>query len=50
MREDLAANYNGLLEKASREYLDHMLVGLENWVKAADAGYLAWGIQRFRKP
>ena len=50
VREDLAANYNGLLEKASREYLDHMLVGLENWVKAADAGYLAWGIQRFRKP
>ena len=32
------------------EYLDKMAVGLENWVKAADAGHLAWGIQTFRKP
>jgi glycine/sarcosine/dimethylglycine N-methyltransferase len=41
----------GLLEQhASSEYLDNMLVGLNNWVEAADNGYLAWGIQRFRKP
>ncbi|MGF1620121.1 MAG: methyltransferase domain-containing protein [Rhodomicrobiaceae bacterium] len=50
VREDLEANYDGLLENASKAYLDKMLVGLENWVKAADNGYLAWGIQRFRKP
>jgi len=27
-----------------------MAIGLENWVKAADNGHLAWGIQLFRKP
>jgi sarcosine/dimethylglycine N-methyltransferase len=50
VREELQANYDALLENASKAYLDKMLVGLENWVKAADNGYLAWGIQRFRKP
>ncbi|MEQ8587885.1 MAG: methyltransferase domain-containing protein [Thalassobaculaceae bacterium] len=51
VREDLVANYDKLRESgASVEYLDRMIVGLENWVKAADAGYLAWGIQIFRKP
>jgi len=50
VREDLQANYDALLENASKAYLDKMLVGLENWVKAADNGHLAWGIQRFRKP
>jgi len=34
----------------STEYIEHMLTGLANWVKAADSGYLAWGILHFRKP
>ncbi|WP_028795807.1 methyltransferase domain-containing protein [Thalassobaculum salexigens] len=51
VREDLVANYDKLRDSgASVDYLDKMIVGLENWVKAADAGYLAWGIQIFRKP
>ena len=51
VREDLVTNYDKLRDSgASAEYLDKMIVGLENWVKAADAGYLAWGIQIFRKP
>lgn len=51
VREDLVANYDKLRDSgASVEYLDKMIVGLEHWVKAADAGYLAWGIQIFRKP
>jgi sarcosine/dimethylglycine N-methyltransferase len=51
VREELLANYDTLREGgASAEYLDKMAVGLENWVKAADAGHLAWGIQLFRKP
>jgi sarcosine/dimethylglycine N-methyltransferase len=50
VREELEANYDALLENASKAYLDKMLVGLESWVKAADNGHLAWGIQRFRKP
>jgi cysteine sulfinate desulfinase/cysteine desulfurase-like protein len=28
---------------------DRMLAGLDHWVKAADAGHLAWGILHFRK-
>ncbi|WP_101067284.1 glycine/sarcosine N-methyltransferase [Roseovarius salinarum] len=51
VREELLANYNKLREAgASAAYLDKMAVGLENWVKAADAGHLAWGVQHFRKP
>ncbi len=51
VREDMLANYDKLRESgASAEYLDKMAVGLENWVKAADQGNLAWGIQVFRKP
>lgn len=51
VREDLIANYDKLIENgASNAYLDKMIVGLENWVKAADAGHLAWGIQLMRKP
>ncbi|NMG37693.1 methyltransferase domain-containing protein [Chelativorans sp. ZYF759] len=50
VREDLIANYDKLTGSASKDYLDKMIQGLENWVKAADAGHLAWGIQRFRKP
>ncbi len=51
VREDLVENYDKLRENgASAEYLDKMIVGLENWVKAADAGHLAWGIQLMRKP
>lgn len=51
VREKLLKHYEELVEKgASRDYLDRMAVGLENWVKAADAGWLAFGIQHFRKP
>jgi len=50
VREELEANYDRVHETSSKEYLDKMLVGLANWVKAADAGHLAWGIQHFRKP
>jgi sarcosine/dimethylglycine N-methyltransferase len=48
--EELRSRYDTLSENVSRDYMDRMLVGLDNWVKAADAGYLAWGIQLFRKP
>ncbi|MEE4118182.1 MAG: methyltransferase domain-containing protein [Paracoccaceae bacterium] len=51
VREDMLANYDKLRDSgASAAYLDKMAVGLENWVKAADQGNLAWGIQVFRKP
>lgn len=51
VREELVANYDRLKAAgASVDYLDRMIVGLENWVAAADAGKMAWGIQLFRKP
>lgn len=50
VREELVTNYDKLAASASKEYLDKMIKGLESWVKAADAGHLAWGVQRFRKP
>jgi sarcosine/dimethylglycine N-methyltransferase len=51
IRQELEANYDKLREAgASAEYLDNMKIGLENWVKAADSGHLAWGIQIFKKP
>ena len=52
VREELLANRERLIRQngVSKSYIERMLVGLENWVKAADAGHLAWGIQRFRKP
>lgn len=50
VREELESRRPELEQKSSPEYLDKMVVGLRNWVQAADNGYLAWGIQRFRKP
>ena len=48
--EELKANYDELAGISSKQYLDRMIVGLDNWVKAADNGWLAWGILHFRKP
>ena len=51
VREDMLSNHDALRAGgATTAYLDAMALGLENWVKAADAGHLAWGIQLFRKP
>lgn len=50
VREELAARYTSLTGRIGADYLDRMLVGLDNWVAAADKGYLAWGILHFRKP
>jgi len=47
--EDLRANYNHVAAVSSKAFLDRMLQGLDNWVKAADSGYMAWGILHFRK-
>ncbi len=50
VREELESRRPELEQKSSAQYLDKMVVGLRNWVNAADNGHLAWGIQRFRKP
>lgn len=46
----LASRQNEFAGHISPDYLSRMLVGLKNWVDAADNGYLAWGILYFRKP
>ncbi|WGF87078.1 glycine/sarcosine N-methyltransferase [Marinivivus vitaminiproducens] len=48
--EDLRSQYDAVAKRSSKSYLDRMLVGLDNWVKAADSGHMAWGILRLRKP
>ncbi|MBB4286954.1 methyltransferase domain-containing protein [Roseospira goensis] len=48
--EVLREQYNEVARLSSRGYLDRMLVGLDNWVKAGTAGHLVWGILHFRKP
>jgi sarcosine/dimethylglycine N-methyltransferase len=49
VRRELEARYDEMTAKASQDYVDRMLTGLQNWVEAADKGYLAWGILHFRK-
>jgi len=46
---ELEGRYHKLTEEISAEYMGTMLVGLQNWVNAADSGYLAWGILHFQK-
>ncbi|GAB5376007.1 MAG: hypothetical protein AcusKO_24690 [Acuticoccus sp.] len=38
------ADFDNLATLSSKAYLERMLTGLDNWVTAADAGNLAWGI------
>ena len=48
--EELSAQRGRLAGKVSEAYIDRMLVGLSNWVKAGQAGCLAWGFLHFKKP
>jgi len=50
VRAELLSRYDEMCEVSSRDYCDRMLTGLQNWVAAADNGYLAWGILLFEKP
>lgn len=49
VKQQLRDNYRRLADEISIAYMDRMLAGLDHWVKAADAGHLAWGILHFRK-
>ena len=46
--QELAIRRDDLDGQISTDYIDRMLVGLKNWVKGADSGYLAWGIMHFK--
>ena len=49
VRQELQSRYDELVTIISKSYMDGMISGLENWVSAADKGYLAWGILHFKK-
>lgn len=49
IKENLQQRYQELVRSISTDYMDKMLLGLDNWVSAADQGYLAWGILHFQK-
>jgi len=49
VKKELQDRYGELVSSISPVYMDKMIEGLENWVSAADQGYLAWGILHFRK-
>lgn len=49
VQAQLKARYREMIDVASREYVDRMLVGLQNWIEAADRGCLDWGILHFQK-
>lgn len=46
---ELASRQESLVGEISPDYLGRMLLGLKNWVDAADNGYLNWGILHFEK-
>ncbi|MBJ3776979.1 hypothetical protein [Acuticoccus mangrovi] len=49
--EELTARADELRNQGvTAEYIDSMSTGLRHWVKAADAGNLAFAIHVFRKP
>ncbi len=50
VRQELEGRYYTMTRDISKAYADKMITGLKNWVSAADAGRLAWGILHFRKP
>jgi len=49
VKDSLSERYTELTQEINPAYIDRMIQGLENWVKAANSGYLAWGILHFRK-
>lgn len=49
VRSELMSQREALAGKVSDAYIDRMLAGLQHWVDAGKAGYLAWGIMHFRK-
>ena len=50
VREELEAREADLSGAISPEYIARMKKGLGHWVDGGQAGHLAWGIFRFRKP
>lgn len=50
VRKDLESRRDEIEKLASKAYVERMLSGLGHWVKAGNAGHLAWGIMVLKKP
>jgi len=50
VKEELDNNKDCISGKVSEEYIERMLIGLDNWIDAGKNGYLSWGIMHFVKP
>ncbi len=48
--DEIKKNYQSACKQSSKHYIDQMIIGLRHWIKAAKAGYLAWGIITLKKP
>jgi len=49
VRAELAGRRAELEKRISTTYIDRMLEGLGNWVRAGKAGHISWGVLHFRK-
>ena len=50
VRSELLSRRGELDGVVSTDYVERMLVGLQHWVDAGNAGNLAWGIMHYRLP
>lgn len=50
VRAELESRRDALVSSISADYIDRMLTGLGHWVRAGEAGQLAWGVMLLRKP
>jgi ubiquinone/menaquinone biosynthesis C-methylase UbiE len=48
--EEVKKNYENIVEKSGREYIEKMMAGLGHWIEAGKNAYLNWGIFLFKKP
>ena len=48
--EEVEQNYDNIVLKSGKEYIDRMMVGLNHWITAGEKGYLNWAIFLFKKP
>ena len=47
--EETQNRHKEISESVSESYLEHMKVGLKNWINAGNEGHLIWGILHFQK-
>ncbi|MDH5764287.1 MAG: methyltransferase domain-containing protein [Nitrospinota bacterium] len=49
VRQETEKQYDEIVDACGKEYIDRMIQGLNQWVKAGHNGHLSWGILHFKK-